>query len=219
MTASHAATAPLPVAPSSTSPPLAPDRLAHAASSAASAFPVTPSASELPPAHSLPAVLGALGGMAVLGLATTLGSGSIETIVPGTILLLASLLGAVLLTAPALLALHQFFKLSARPEAMVSALAHALVAGGRVAMGVAPVGLFFAVTTSLWPLALLAGFALCGVVTAMVAVGSLSAVEAAVGSPPSRFRGLVLGWAGLTTLIALRIGYDVLVLIFEGGVR
>lgn len=177
----------------------------------------SPATLELPPTHSLPTVLGALGGMALLGLATTLGSGAVEVIAPGTVLLLASLLGATLLTAPALLALHQFLKLSARPEAMISALAHALVAGGRVAMGVAPVGLFFAATTSQWPLVLLAGFALCGVVTAMVAVGSLRAVEAAAGSPSARFGGLVLGWAGLTTLIALRIGFDVLKLVFEGG--
>ncbi len=155
--------------------------------------------------------------MALLGLATTLGSETLAAIAPGTIVLLASLFGATLLTAPALLALHQFLQLSARPEAMVSALAHALVSGGRVAMGVAPVGLFFAATTSQWPLILMAGFALCGIVTATVAVRSLRAVEAVAGPVAPRFSALLYGWAGLTTLIALRIGFDVIVMTFEGG--
>jgi len=172
-----------------------------------------------PPSPALRTVLGSLGGMVVLGLATSLGSGSAAVVAPGSLLVLAPLLGAVLLTAPALLALHQFLRLSARPEAMVAALAHALVAGGRVALGVAPVGLFFAATTAQWPLVLLLGFALCGVVTAAVAVGSLRSVEAAhAGTLSPRFEALVFGWAGLTTLIALRIGFDVLVRVFDGGV-
>ena len=162
-------------------------------------------------------VVGALGGMALLGMATTLGSEAFTAIAPGTILLLASLFGATLLTAPALLALHQFLQLSARPEAMVSALTHALVAGGRVALGVAPVALFFAATTSQWPLVLMAGFALCGVVTAAVAVRSLRAVEAAAGPLGPRFSALLYGWAGLTTLISLRIGFDVIVMVFKGA--
>jgi hypothetical protein len=162
---------------------------------------------------SVATVVAALGGMVLLGVCAAAGSLRLSAFVPGTFITLASVLGAVLLTTPAFVALHQFLGLSARPEATVAALSGAVVAGGRVAAGLAPACLFFAATTQLW--LFLLGFALAipGVVTAVVAAGSLRAAEGE-GSP--RFTALLAGWMVLTSLIALRISFDLVRLTIDG---
>ena len=160
------------------------------------------------------AVLAGLGGMVLLQLCAASGSVDVDAIVPGTFVTVASLLGSVLLTTPALLALHQFLGLSAKPEATIGALAQALVVGGRVAAGLAPACLFFAATTELW-LALLAfGLAVPGITTAIVAVAALRRAE---GPSSNRFTLLLTGWTVLTTLIALRIAVDLVDLTMTGA--
>jgi hypothetical protein len=160
------------------------------------------------------AVLGGLGGMALLGLCAASGSVDVDAIVPGTFVTVAPLLGAVLLTTPALMAIHQFLGLSAKPEATVAALAHALVVGGRVAAGLAPACLFFAATTRLWVVLLAVALAIPGLVTAVVAVIALRRAE---GAPTDRFAVLLAAWTVLTTLIALRIAYDIVDLTLHGA--
>lgn len=166
------------------------------------------------PAPQVSSVLAALGGMILLGLCAAVGSVRLDAVVPGTFVTVASLLGAVLLTTPALLAAHQFLGMSTRPESTIAALGHALVVGGRVAAGLAPACLFFAATTQLWLIMLLAALAIPGIVTAVVAVQALQAAEAA---PTRRFKVLLGCWTALTTLIALRIASDLLVLTINLG--
>jgi hypothetical protein len=152
--------------------------------------------------------------MVLVGLCAAAGTVDADAIVPGTFVTVASLLGAVLLTTPALLAIHQFLGLAAKPESTVAALAYALVVGGRVAAGLAPACLFFAATTQLWPFLLAIGLAVPGLTTAVVAVASLRRAE---GTPSSRFAVLLAGWTVLTTLIALRIAFDLVDLTFTGA--
>jgi hypothetical protein len=189
----------------------------------ARSLPVAPVASTTVRVPSIPlftpsvvSVIGAIGGMLLFGIATMLAAEKLAAIRPGSLLLPASLVGATLLTAPALFALHQFLRLSARPDAMIAALARAWVAAGQVAAGIAPVGLFFAATTSLWPVVLVAGFALCGVVAAIVAIVSLHDAEASLATPTPAFTGLVLGWTVLTVAIALRIAFEIAELTWIG---
>ncbi|MFO7566305.1 MAG: hypothetical protein R6X02_26920 [Enhygromyxa sp.] len=152
----------------------------------------------------------ALLGLLALGGAAALGGPSADSslrLLPSVVLVE---LPALALTAPALIALHQFLNLAAAPEALAAALGRALIHAGRVAGGLAIVVLFFAATTSLATPMLLLSLAAVGVFTSATACVELSAAERranAVVAP--QFTLLLLGWLGLSWLVALRIGVDV----------
>ncbi len=195
----HAATV-APIPPPYPAAPPTPD--------AAAGSPAT-TASTAATAPRVGAVLAALGAMAAVGAAAAIGSGSLEVTARGSAVLVAPTLGALVLTAPALLAVHQFLGLQAAPDRMVAALSRAVVAGGRVAAGLVPVALFFAVGSRLWWLAL-AG-AVFGVATVMAAVAlhELRTAETTALVMPARFALLLLGWTVLVLLIGLRIAASV----------
>lgn len=129
-------------------------------------------------------------------------------------------LAALAMTAPALVAIHQYLRLSASPEALAAGLGRSLVHGGRVAAGLAVLELFFAATTELaLPLLMLSLLAV-GVFSSATACVELSAAErAASGEPelPPRFGVLLLGWIALGWVIALRVGVDVAGWVLGGG--
>ncbi len=158
------------------------------------------------PPPTVPEVLAAMGGFALLGLAAGLGSGIVEVALrslPGTLVVAA---GTAVLATPALLVAHQLLRFSARPEDLVGALSGAFVQVGRVALGLVPVMLFFAATSGLWTLT----FGGVGLLLVTVAASSTSrrlrAVEprGAVGVRP-QYALLVLGWQVLAFALALRL--------------
>jgi len=106
------------------------------------------------------------------------------------------------LTGPALVAGHLFLRPSVATETPVAALGQGLTAAGSVAFGIAPPALFLVATTGLWPLVLVAGFAIVGLSCAAVTVQVL---RRATGESP----GFVLGWAVLAALVALRVSVAV----------
>lgn len=150
-------------------------------------------------------VLVAAAAMAAAGAAAALGSGELDVAARASAMLMGPALGAMVLTAPALLAVHQFLGLHAPPERIVAALARALVAGGRVALGLVPVALFFAATSGLWALAMAGVVAVPAIVMAAVALVHLHGAEQSSAPPRSRFGLLVIGWATLTLAIGARL--------------
>jgi hypothetical protein len=146
----------------------------------------------------------ALGGAAALG-GPAMGPG--VRLIPSVLLVE---LPALILTAPALIAIHQFLRLAASPEALAAALGRALIHAGRVAGGLAVVVLFFAATTRLATPMLVCSLAAVGVFTSATACVELTAAErraAHVVAPT--FTLLLVGWLSLSWLVALRIGVDV----------
>lgn len=162
-------------------------------------------------------VIAAVAAMSAVACASALGAADVGTMARAIPALVAPSLGAAVLTAPALLAVHQFLGLDAPPERLVAAIARALVQGGRVALGLVPIALLFAVTSSLWPLVLAAAVLVPGITMTVVALVGLRAAEtdAAVMSP--RFALLLVGWAGLWLAIALRIAISMAQLVIGGA--
>lgn len=150
-------------------------------------------------------VLVAVAAMAGAGVAAGLGSGELDVAARAGAVLMGPALGATVLTAPALLAVHQFLGLHGRPERLVAALARALVAGGRVALGLVPVALFFAATSGLWAMAMAAVVAVPAFVMIAVALVDLQAAEHASAPTTPRFTALVLAWAVLAAAIGGRL--------------
>lgn len=148
----------------------------------------------------------ALGGAAALGAA----DGSMAArLVPSVVFVD---LAALALTAPALIAVHQFMQLAAEPEALAGALGRALVHGGRVAGGMAIVVLFFAATTDLAVPTMVASLVAVGVFSCATACADLSRVErtaTADGVVAPMFRLILVAWVALGWIIALRVGVDV----------
>lgn len=150
----------------------------------------------------------ALGGAAALGSAQ--GSAAAR-LIPSVQLVELAALG---LTAPALIALHQFMNLQAGPEALAAALGRALIHGGRVAAGLAVVVLFFSATTNLWLPMLLLSLLAVGVFTSATGCVELTRAERRAGPASARtvaprFTLLLLGWLALSWIIALRVGVNV----------
>lgn len=150
----------------------------------------------------------ALGGAAALGLPAT--SAALR-LTPSVVLVD---LGALALTAPALIAVHQFLRLSAQPEQLAAALGRALIHGGRVAFGLAVVVLFFSATTNLALVLLITSLLAVGVFTSATACVELTRAERAAGPAgrsdvDPRFTLLLLGWLLLGWMIAVRVGVDV----------
>jgi hypothetical protein len=186
----------------------------------ASAIPPEPST--WPPAvaivatPSVPAVLSSIAAMGLVAAAAALGSADPSVVARALPALAAPALGALVLTAPALLAVHQFLGLAAAPERLVAALGNAVVAAGRIALGLVPVVLFFAATSTLWPVALAAAVAVPGIAMACVAIMGLRDAETAALVMPPRFAFLLVGWSCLALLIALRISVSMAALVLEG---
>lgn len=154
----------------------------------------------------------ALGGAAALGLPAT--SAALR-LTPSVVLID---LGALALTAPALIAVHQFLRLSAQPEHLAAALGRALIHGGRVAFGLAVVVLFFSATTNLALVLLITSLLAVGVFTSATAYVELTAAERAAGHRVApRFTLLLLGWLLLGWMIALRVGVDVGAWVLDAG--
>lgn len=167
---------------------------------------------------SVSAVLSSVAAMGLVAAAAALGSADPSVVARALPALAAPALGALVLTAPALLAVHQFLGLAAAPERLVAALAHAVVAGGKIALGFVPVVLFFAATSTLWPIALAAAVAVPGLAMACVALMGLRDAETAALVMPPRFALLLVGWAGLALLVALRIAVSMAELVLRGVV-
>lgn len=155
----------------------------------------------------------ALGGAAALG--STAGPMALR-LAPSVLLVD---IAALALTAPALIAVHQFLRLSAKPEDLAAGLGRALVHGGRVAAGLSVIVLFFSATTNLAIPLLLASLLGVGVFSSATACVELTAAERKGGVVVPYFPLLLLGWVALNWVIALRIGVDVgaWVLGIEGG--
>lgn len=168
------------------------------------------------PAPSVPAVLTSVAAMTLVSAAAALGAADASVVLRALPALAAPALGALVLTAPALLAVHQFLGLDAPPERIVAALGRSVVAGGSVALGLVPVVLFFAATSTLWPLALAGAVAGPGIAMAAVAILGLRDAETSALVMPPRFALLLLGWAVLSLAIAGRIAVSMAQLVIAG---
>lgn len=155
-------------------------------------------------------LLHAVGGLAALGLCAGLGSGDLATAARSVPAGLLAGGGALLLTGPALVVAHQFLGLGGRPEVLVAALGRGFVTAGRVALGLAPAMLFASATSGLWGyglVVLLMGAAVLG-----FANGARRLVAAEGGASAWNtlaMHGLVGTWIALTSLVGLRLGWDV----------
>lgn len=177
---------------------------------------VPPAESPAAATPSVAAVLSSIAAMAAVAGAAALGAAEPAVLVRALPALAAPALGAVVLTAPALLAVHQFLGLDAAPERLVAALGRAVVAGGQIALGLVPVVLFFAATSTLWPVALAAAVAIPGIAMAAVAIMGLRDAEGDALVMPPRFALLLVGWAGLALAIAARIAASMAELVLAG---
>ncbi len=164
----------------------------------------------------MPTVLWSIVAMGLVAASAALGAAEPAVVVRALPALAAPAIGAVVLTAPALLALHQFLGLDAAPERLVLALSRAVVAGGRIALGLVPVMLFFAATSTLWPVALAAAVAIPGLAMACVALLGLRDAETEALIMPPRFALLLVAWAGLSLAIAVRIAVSMADLVLAG---
>ncbi len=153
-------------------------------------------------APSVPAVLAAIGGLGLFGLSAAIGAPSPQVIAAISTIPVAGLVGAMVLTGPALVAGHLFLRPNVATETPVAALGQGLTAAGSVGVGIAPAALFLVATTGLWPLVLVAGFAAVGLSCAAV---TLQMLRRATGDSP----GFVVGWAALAALVALRVAVAV----------
>jgi hypothetical protein len=177
----------------------------------------TASLVDAPPAAALTAptalareVALAFAGYAALGLCAGLGSGEAHVALRATPSILVGGVAALLLSTPALVVVHQFLRLDARPDALVGVVARAFASGGRVALGVVPVMLFASATTSVAGVVLAFLLTGIGAVVAVHLLLELVAVEPATDPlAAARVRLLALGWTALTGLVALRVAWDV----------
>lgn len=187
----------------------APPAEPSAAPPAATAVTVAPEA----PFAMVRAVAGWVG-LGAIGLAT-----QADVAAVGTAYTLAAPAGALLLTVPALLVGHQYLSLHAPPAALVSTLLRGFCRSGDVALGMVPIALLFATTSSLGPLVLvltLLGACLQGLLVTMRGLSTVEASHTPTGAWADRGRMalLVSAWGGLYALIGLRLTWNLLSLLF-----
>lgn len=112
---------------------------------------------------------------------------------------------AVLLTTPALAVLHQFMDMATPPARLLEVPAAALRRGGALARGLAAIALFLSLTSDLGR----AGLTVALIWTVPAALRSglrrLVELEREHGGSVPRAWTLGLAWAGLSSLIAIRI--------------
>lgn len=194
-------------APDRTAPPA--PALSDGASTSPGAIPVSPE----PPFAMVRAVAGWVG-LGAIGLATRA-----DVTAVGTAYTLAAPAGALLLTVPALLVGHQYLSLHAPPAALVSTLLRGFCRSGDVALGMVPIALLFATTSSLGPVVLvltLLGACLQGLLVTMRALSTVEAghTPSAAWTDRGRMALLVAAWGGLYALIGLRLTWNLLSLVF-----
>lgn len=162
-----------------------------------------------PPLTRARAVSSAVFGLAALGLAAGLGSGSLEVALRAAPAAAAAPLGGFVLTGPALLVAHQYLQLQAQPGRLLDALAEGFSRAGVVAMGLTPVMLFFSATTQRWAEGFMvaAALALCiGLMGSREALWAAELDEAPAPSPHAAL--LASAWAVTTALVTLRLTWD-----------
>lgn len=151
------------------------------------------------------AALGAaqgVGGVALLGVAAPLAATDPAAMLWAPLLNVALLVAPALLTGPGLLVLGAFIGAELQPADVAGALSEGARTAGRYALGLAPVVLFAAATTTWGPLVGL-GALVWALGEALAQVRGLLRAAA----PPTRSaRALIDGWVLLSSLIALRIG-------------
>lgn len=146
--------------------------------------------------------------LAGFGVSAIVAARTVETIPTGVGLGLLSPIGALLLTGPALLVVHQFLGLRAAPREIVALVARAFARSGDLSLALAPALLLFSATSGQAPLVFLLFLLGNGAFTLLGAVLDLSGLEERA-NPSLVARGqmffLAVGWAVLAGLIALRI--------------
>ncbi len=144
-------------------------------------------------------------GFVLLAACASLGAGdvSVATRTLPTGLLVGG--GALALTGPTLIAMHQFLGLNATPDALAASLLRGFATTGRAALGLCPAMLLFAATSGLWaPVLLLLG----GIAGGLGFQYTFRRLAEAEGRPSAAFAMLITGWAGLVAMIALRLTID-----------
>lgn len=169
-----------------------------------------PAAAETNPRHAAlidaPSPVGVVRALAGFTLA-----GLVSGPLGGTTTLLAGLLapsGALLLTVPALLVVHQYLGLRAPPRALVHVIARAFCRSGDLALALAPTLLLFATTSELGPVLFALTLFGNGAFTLLGTVLDLHAAEGRHNeqlAQRAQMFFLAVSWAGLAALIALRI--------------
>lgn len=147
----------------------------------------------------------ALLGYALLGIAGMLGDGAHG--LSASPVALVSGAGMLLLTVPALVVAHQYLKLSASPAAIVGEIGRVFTRCGDLALGAVPALLLFSVTSGLGGFMLGALLTGVGALAFFVVIRRLFAAEMAAsgGRDWASMVVLTLGWAGLTSLVGLRL--------------
>ncbi|MBM4366520.1 MAG: hypothetical protein FJ102_09910 [Deltaproteobacteria bacterium] len=165
----------------------------------------TPPAAEVVPAPPGPRfpLLRAVGGMAGLGLAGALaGQGSALASAPAGLLAGA---GVLCLTTPALVVAQQYLRMSAPPSAVVGAVWDAFTRAGLVALGAVPAVAWIAATSDLGPGFAGLLFAAIGAFATLLAIDGLGRAEQRAGGSFAAGSGLGVLWAGLASLVGLRL--------------
>lgn len=169
-----------------------------------------------PPLTRARAVASSVFGLAALGLAAGLGSGSLEVALRAIPASVAAPLGGFVLTGPALIVAHQYLQLQAEPQRIVDALAEGFSNAGVVALGLTPVMLFFSATTNHAGRGFMLAAALALLIGLTGARDALWQAELDDAPAPSlRARWLASGWATLTTLVTLRLAMDLQEFVLE----
>jgi hypothetical protein len=164
---------------------------------------------ELVPAPIVEGLRG-LAGFTTLGLAAGAGAMDLATALRAPVAVAGAVVAALLLAGPALVVSHPLLGLSARPSALVGALSLSVARAGRLAMGLAPVVLFFAVTTPRWEAALLlAGLWVAGSLVRSLPANLVAAERGAAPEHPASASTLLVawGWTALLVLVLLRVSW------------
>ncbi len=155
-----------------------------------------------PPAPRFP-LLRAVAGVAGLGLAGGL-AGQTSALASAPAGLLAGA-GVLCLTTPALVVAQQYLRLHATPSAVVGAVWEAFTRAGLVALGVVPAVAWLAATSDLGPGFASLLFAAIGAFAALLAIEGLGRAEQKAGGSFAAGTGLGILWAGLASLVGLRL--------------
>lgn len=169
-------------------------------------------------ARPLTGLLRALAGYTVLGLAASSGAAEGIIVLKASPVVLGIALLPLLLTAPALLVVHQFFGFKASPKAVIASLGSGAGEAGRLALGLAPIVLFLSLGSMPWGVVL--GVSLCwailrglratvGALRRAEELASVLPVEAPdpqkMARPASGITPLGLAWWLLVALMSLRL--------------
>lgn len=155
------------------------------------------------------ALAGALSGHLVLGACFALGRGirtGGELPLPAVFGTLGAQVGGLLFATPALLVLHPLLGLHARPEALLRAIAWAVVRHGRMALATVPVALVFAAAGRVTTIVhLLCFYALGGLGCWMVLRATVAAELQARPRGAEGVSVLAFGWVVLVAAVGLSL--------------